>query len=95
MKHEFTVDIATSVGECGHVHPLIGPVEPGDVGTERYLHRADAIHAAELAFGSGSNVYLRESEHGNVLLRLANDADAINEAAEGADDEWPVGEVQG
>lgn len=32
---------------------------------------------------------------GNVVLRLANDADAINEAAEGADDEWPVGEVQG
>lgn len=34
---------------------------------------------------------------GNVVLRLANDADAINEAAEDAagSDEWPVGEVQG
>ena len=32
MKHKFEVDIATAVGECGHVHLLIGPVEPGDVG---------------------------------------------------------------
>lgn len=45
--------------------------EPLFRSTERYLHRADAIHAAEFAFGSGSNVYLREAEHGNVVLRLA------------------------
>ena len=30
--------------------------EPLFRSTERYLHRADAIHAAEFAFGSGSNV---------------------------------------
>ena len=32
MKSTFEVEIATIVGECGHVHLLIGPVEPGDVG---------------------------------------------------------------
>lgn len=41
--------------------------------TERYFNRADAINAADKAFGRGSNVYLREAEHGNVLLRLASD----------------------
>ena len=45
--------------------------EPMFRSTERYFNRADALHAAELAFGSGSNVYLREAEHGNVVLRLA------------------------
>jgi hypothetical protein len=39
--------------------------------TESYFNRDDAIHAAELAFGSGSNVYLREAEHGNRVLRMA------------------------
>ncbi len=61
--------------------------EPLFRSTESYFNRADAIHAAELAFGSGSNVYLREAECGNVLLRLAVQAEG--------DDEWPVGEVQG
>ena len=32
MKPTVEVEIATVVGECGHVHLLIGPVEPGDVG---------------------------------------------------------------
>lgn len=44
--------------------------------TESYFNRADAIHAAEIAFGSASNVYLREVEHGNELLRLASDSPA-------------------
>lgn len=44
--------------------------------TEAYTNREDAIRAAEIAFGRGSNVYLREAEHGNVLLRLASDAPA-------------------
>lgn len=39
--------------------------------TERYFNRADALHAIELAFGTGSNVYLREAEHGNQTLRMA------------------------
>lgn len=39
--------------------------------TERYSNRTDAIHAAELAFGERSNVYLREAEHGNRALRMA------------------------
>lgn len=44
--------------------------EPLFRSTESYFNRADAIHAAELAFGSGSNVYLREAEHGDRVLRL-------------------------
>lgn len=44
--------------------------------SESYFNREDAIHAAEIAFGCGSNVYLRESEHGNVELRLASDRPA-------------------
>jgi hypothetical protein len=39
--------------------------------TERYFNEADARHAAEIAFGTNSNVYLRQAEHGNVQLRLA------------------------
>lgn len=39
--------------------------------TERYFNEADAKHAAELAFGSGSNIYLRQAEKGNRVLRLA------------------------
>lgn len=45
--------------------------EPLFVSSEAYINRGDAIHAAGLAFGDHSNVYLRESEHGNALLRLA------------------------
>lgn len=41
--------------------------------TERYFNEADARHAADLAFGSQSNVYLRQAEHGNVALRLATE----------------------
>lgn len=39
--------------------------------SERYFNKADAIHAAEIVLGSRSNVYLRQREHGNELLRLA------------------------
>lgn len=39
--------------------------------TERYFNEADARHAAEIAFGSGSNVYLRQADHSDVELRLA------------------------
>lgn len=39
--------------------------------TERYFNRADAIHAAELAFADRSNVYLREAEQGDRVLRMA------------------------
>lgn len=45
--------------------------EPLFRSTESYFNRDDAIHAAELAFGKGSNVYLREREHGNRVLRMA------------------------
>lgn len=44
--------------------------------SESYFNRADAEHAAEIGFGRGSNVYLREAEHGNALLRLASDGPA-------------------
>ena len=47
--------------------------EPLFRSTESYFNRADAIHAAQIAFGRGSNVYLREHEKGNVQLRLASD----------------------
>jgi len=39
--------------------------------TERYFNEADARHAADIAFGPQSNVYLRQAEHRNVALRLA------------------------
>lgn len=39
--------------------------------TERYFNEADARHAADIAFGDRSNVYLRQAEHGDVTLRLA------------------------
>lgn len=38
---------------------------------ESYFNRGDAVHAAQIAFGNQSNVYLREPEHGDVQLRLA------------------------
>lgn len=41
------------------------------VSSESYFNRADALHAAMLAFGTGSNVYLRQAEHGNQVLRMA------------------------
>lgn len=50
--------------------------EPLFRSTESYVNKADAIHAAELAFGRGSDVYLRQHEVGNVLLRLASDGPA-------------------
>lgn len=37
--------------------------------TERYLHREGALNAIERAFGNNSNVFLREKETGNVVLR--------------------------
>lgn len=40
--------------------------------TERYFNKADAIHAIELAFGDQSNVYLRQHETGNQVLRMAD-----------------------
>lgn len=45
--------------------------EPLFKSTESYFNEADAKHAAQIAFGSRSNVYLRQKEHGNVELRLA------------------------
>lgn len=45
--------------------------EPLFRSTESYFHEADARHAVDLAFGPGSNVYLRASEKGNELLRAA------------------------
>lgn len=45
--------------------------EPLFRSTERYLNEDDARHAVEIAFGSNSNIYLRQKEHGNVLLRGA------------------------
>lgn len=39
--------------------------------TERYLFRAGALNAIQLAFGSNSNVFLREREKGNAVLRRA------------------------
>lgn len=39
--------------------------------SEAYTNRQDCIDAAQLAFGDDANVYLRETEHGNVELRLA------------------------
>jgi hypothetical protein len=56
-------------------HSLVksgGNQEPLFESTERYFNRDDAVHAIELAFGGNSNVYLREAEHGDVELRLAN-----------------------
>jgi hypothetical protein len=40
-------------------------------GSERWTNRQDALDAIALAFGGGSNVYLREAEHGNQVLRMA------------------------
>lgn len=48
--------------------------EPLFRSTERYFNREDADHAIQLAFGNNSNVYLRETEQGDKLLRLATPA---------------------
>ena len=50
--------------------------EPLFKSTESYFNKADAENAARIGFGRGSNVYLRQSEHGNELLRLASDSPA-------------------
>jgi hypothetical protein len=42
--------------------------------TESYYNRADAEHAADIAFGPNSDVYLRHAEQGDVPLRLAQAA---------------------
>lgn len=39
--------------------------------TESWTNRSDAVNAIRLAFTNGSNVYLRQAELGNVLLRRA------------------------
>lgn len=39
--------------------------------TESWTNRNDAVNAIRLAFTNGSNVYLRQAELGNVLLRRA------------------------
>lgn len=39
--------------------------------SEHYFNETDARHAIELAFGTGSDVYLRQAEHGDQTLRLA------------------------
>ena len=49
------------------------------VSSERYTNAGDAEHAAELLFGADSNVYLREAEQGNRLLRLAASNDWFDE----------------
>lgn len=45
--------------------------EPLFRSTERYFNKADAIHAIQLAFGPETDVYLRQHEQGNQVLRLA------------------------
>lgn len=45
--------------------------EPLFKGTERWKHERDALHAIDLAFGPGANVFLRRHEKGNVRLRQA------------------------
>lgn len=42
------------------------------VSSENYTNRDDAVSAVRQLFGSGSDVYLRQTETGNVMLRLAN-----------------------
>lgn len=44
--------------------------------TESYFNEADARHAAHIAFGPNSNVYLRHAEQGDEQLRLATAAAA-------------------
>lgn len=39
--------------------------------SERYTNRNDAVKAIHLLFGDHVNVYLRQSEQGNQVLRMA------------------------
>lgn len=39
--------------------------------SEAYTNKQDCLDAIAQLFGSETNVYLREAEHGNVALRLA------------------------
>lgn len=39
---------------------------------EAYINLADCLHAIELLFGNGSNVYLRQHEQGNRALRMSS-----------------------
>jgi hypothetical protein len=39
--------------------------------SERYTNASDARMAIDQLFGPNTNVYLREPEHGNVPLRMA------------------------
>ncbi len=41
------------------------------VSSENYTNRADAVSAITQLFGNSSNIYLRASQEGNQLLRLA------------------------
>lgn len=45
--------------------------EPLFRSTERYGEERTALHAAEIAFGQRSDVYLRQKGRGSVALRLA------------------------
>lgn len=56
------------------------------VSSEQYFNRADCLHAVELLFGTGSHVYRRETEHGNVLLRhaLGKASEVLSQAADGS-----------
>lgn len=62
---------------------------------EAYTNEQDCLDGVQHVFGPDTDVVRTHPDQPSVVLRLANDADAINEAAEGADDEWPIGEVQG
>ncbi len=39
--------------------------------SEAYTNRSDCLKAVRILFGPDSNVYRREDEQGNVLLRLS------------------------
>jgi uncharacterized protein YegP (UPF0339 family) len=39
--------------------------------SERYTNYADVLHAIDLLFAAGTTVYRRESEKGNVPVRMA------------------------
>jgi uncharacterized protein YegP (UPF0339 family) len=43
------------------------------VSSENYTNRQDCIDAIGQLFGAGSAAYMREAEHGNTSLRLAQD----------------------
>lgn len=41
------------------------------VSSERYVNKSDCLAAIQELFGPDSNVYLRQLEHGNSVLRKA------------------------